>query len=118
MKDFILVQARTGSKRFKNKILRKIHNKTILEILVNRLKNSILKDKIIILTTKKREDLKIVNICKKINILYFRGSENDLVKRYYDCVKKFNISLLLSPANCIIFKLLFVLLFFIVPFVE
>ena len=37
MNDCILVQARTGSQRLKNKILLKIHGKTILEILVSRL---------------------------------------------------------------------------------
>ena len=39
--DYILVQARTGSKRLKNKVLKKINNKTILENLILRLKNVI-----------------------------------------------------------------------------
>ena len=36
--DCILVQARTGSKRYKNKILKKINKRTILENLIIRLK--------------------------------------------------------------------------------
>ena len=54
--DYILVQARTGSKRLKNKILKKINRKTILENLIIRLKKVKKIKKIIVLTTKKKED--------------------------------------------------------------
>ena len=40
MNDCILVQARTGSQRLKNKILLKIQGKTILEILISRQKST------------------------------------------------------------------------------
>ena len=50
MTDCILVQARTGSKRFKNKVLKKIHKKTILEIVINRLQNSTTLKNIYVLT--------------------------------------------------------------------
>ena len=86
--DCILVQARTGSKRLKDKILKKINGKTVLENLILRLKSSTELKNIIILTTKNRGDDRIISLLKKIDVNYFRGSENDLVKRYYDCVKK------------------------------
>ena len=101
MTDCILIQARTGSKRFKNKVLKKIHKKTILEIVINRLQNSTTLKNIYVLTSKKKNDTQIVNLCKKIGIKYFRGSENDVVKRYYDCVKKHKIkNIIRITADC------------------
>ena len=70
MNDYILVQARTGSQRLKNKILLKIHGKTILEILVSRLKKCKNIHNLIIVTTKKSRDDIIVKICKKSNQLF------------------------------------------------
>ena len=44
MKDYIVIQARVGSKRFPNKVLKKINNKTILETIIARLKKTVLKN--------------------------------------------------------------------------
>ena len=52
--DCILVQARTGSKRLKNKVLKKINRRTILENLIIRLKKVKKIKNIIVLTTKKK----------------------------------------------------------------
>ena len=87
MNDYILVQARTGSQRLKNKILLKIQGKTILEILISRLKKCKNIHNLIIVTTKKSRDDIIVKICKKIKLITFRGSENNLINRYYKCAK-------------------------------
>ena len=84
----IIIEARSGSKRFPFKILRKISNKTILELLIDRLKTKIPKNKIIVATTKKKEDFPITNICIRNNIKFFRGSENNLINRIYSAAKK------------------------------
>jgi len=52
--DYILVQARTGSKRLKNKVLKRINRRTILENLIIRLKKVKKIKNIIVLTTKKK----------------------------------------------------------------
>ena len=54
MKTGILLQARCDSRRFPKKILEKINNKTMLETVIDRLKN-INKTKLIIVTTKKKK---------------------------------------------------------------
>ena len=87
----IIIQARMGSSRLPNKVLLKYKNLSILDILINRLKNTRLIDKIIIATTNKKKDIKIVNYCKKNNIKYFRGSETDVLSRYYLAAKKYKI---------------------------
>ena len=87
----VIIQARMGSTRLKGKVLIQIKNKSFLEILINRLKKSNKISKIIIATTNKHIDNKIINFCKKKNIDYFRGPEKNVLKRYYFAAKKFNV---------------------------
>ena len=51
-----ILQARTDSKRFPNKVLKRIYNLTILEHIINRLKYSRKINKIIVATTKNSSD--------------------------------------------------------------
>ncbi len=85
-----IIQARLGSTRLPNKVLKKIENKTLLELYINRLKPSKLINKVVIATTTNIEDDAIANLAKEINIECFRGSENDLLDRYYQCAKQYN----------------------------
>lgn len=73
-----------------NKVLRKIKGKTLLELYINRVKQSRLIDKIVIATTTKSVDNVIEEIASKLGIECFRGSENDLLDRYYQCAKKYH----------------------------
>jgi spore coat polysaccharide biosynthesis protein SpsF len=88
----LIVQARTGSSRLPNKI---IYNSkdgiTFLEYFYKRIKRSKLINRIIIATTIKKEDDIICDICERNNWLYFRGSENNVLERFYECSKKFNV---------------------------
>lgn len=84
-----ILQARMGSSRLPNKVLRKIKGKTLLELYINRVKQSRLIDKIVIATTTNSEDDVIEKIASKLGIECFRGSENDLLDRYYQCAKKY-----------------------------
>lgn len=85
-----IIQARTGSSRLPNKVLMKIREKTLLELYVNRVKKSRLIDKIVVATTEKAEDDLIEELTKYLGIECFRGSENDLLDRYYQCAKKYH----------------------------
>ncbi len=92
MKNFgIIVQARTGSKRFPNKILKKINKISILEFLIKRLLLCFTNKEIFIATTSKKNDRKIVNIAKNFNLNFYRGSEGDVSLRYLNCAKKYKI---------------------------
>ena len=61
----VIIQARYNSKRLEGKVLKKIGNKTILEILIERLKQSKLIDQIIVACPNSKNNKKIVNFCKK-----------------------------------------------------
>ena len=87
----IIIEARTGSSRFPNKVLKKIGKRTLIEFIIDRLKKIKRKNKIILATTKKNEDLALIKIAKKNQIDFFRGSENNVYKRVLDAAKKFKI---------------------------
>jgi spore coat polysaccharide biosynthesis protein SpsF len=81
------IQVRTSSKRFNKKVLKKIDNNYLFLNVYNRVKVSRRIDKIIILTSTHKSDDVIEKICLKKNISYFRGSLNNVLKRYCDAIK-------------------------------
>lgn len=90
MKIVAVTQARLGSSRLPGKILLPIADKTILQIHLERIQTSEKINKIIVATTTKKKDEAIVEICKSLNFAYFRGSENDVLDRFYQATKDEN----------------------------
>lgn len=89
----IFVAARSGSKRLPNKHFLKINkNLKMIDLCIMRLKKVKLAKKIFLCTTKKNEDNKFINVCKKHGIELFRGSEQDVQKRFLDCAKQNSIN--------------------------
>tara|TARA_Y100000590_G_scaffold462165_1_gene625584 strand:- start:537 stop:1301 length:765 start_codon:yes stop_codon:yes gene_type:complete len=90
----IIIEARLGSKRFPSKHLLEIKGKKIIEILIERLKKVKTVNKIIIATTKKKEDIKFKAIAKKHKIDIYRGSENNVFNRVVCAGLKFNSNII------------------------
>ena len=88
------IQCRLGSKRLPGKILKKIENKTILEILLNRIKKSKQINKIIVNTSTSKQDDLIVEFCKKRKIEVFRGDEKRVFDRIKDLIKKIIVKII------------------------
>ena len=78
--------ARTNSSRLKSKLFRKILNTNLLIKNIKIAKKILYVDKIIIATTDNKEDKKIVSIAKKMKVEYFRGSEKNVLDRFYKCL--------------------------------
>ena len=87
----VIIQARYNSSRFEGKVLAKIKNKSLLEILINRIKKAKNIDQIIVACTKNSKDEGIINICKKLKIKFYRGSESNVISRYFFAAKKYGI---------------------------
>ena len=84
------IEARMTSSRLPGKVLMPAIEKiTMLEFMINRLKMSKKIDDIIIATTTNESDNSIINLCKKNKIKFFRGSEDDVLERVYECHKEF-----------------------------
>ncbi len=94
-----IVQARTGSVRFQDKIVREFHKgRSILEILIKKL--SVFSDiPIIIATTTNSEDDKITGIAKNMGVNYFRGSENNVLKRFIEAAQEFNLDYIIRVCS-------------------
>lgn len=82
-----IVQARMGSTRLRGKILKPLAGKPALQHLVDRLNYCRRLGKIIIATTVSPEDDVVEQFCRDNNILCFRGSELDVLDRYYQAAK-------------------------------
>ena len=95
----LIIQARLNSKRFPEKILKKVNKKEVLTIMLERLKKKF-KNKIIVAISNK-DYKKIVNICNKKKIKFFLGSDNNVLERYYKCAIKNSIKTIVRiPSDC------------------
>ncbi len=86
-----IIQARMGSSRLPNKVLMDIDGKPSLKFMIDRVKKSKRVEKIIVGTTTNERDKVIVEFCLKNNILFYCGSENDVLDRYYNASKNNNV---------------------------
>ena len=85
------IEARMTSSRLPGKVLMEAHkNISMLEFMLNRVKKSKLIDDIIVATTVNKDDDDIVNLCNKLNINVFRGSEPDVLLRVLEAHKSLN----------------------------
>lgn len=83
IKTLAIIQARFGSTRLPGKVLKKINTKSLLEIGLNRISKSKIIDKIVVATTDNSIDEAIVDEVKRLGFDYFRGSEQDVLDRFY-----------------------------------
>jgi len=82
----VIVQARTSSKRFRNKVLFNIYGKPLILHVVEKIKK-IGNVNIVVSTSKKKDDDLLVKLLIKNNIKFFRGSLNNVAKRLYETAK-------------------------------
>lgn len=89
MKNIIVIQARSGSKRFPNKIFKNIGSITILDQIINISKSIDKVENIFIATTTLEEDNLIEDICTVNNIHCFRGDVGNVYSRYSTIAKNY-----------------------------
>ena len=81
-KATVIIQARMGSTRLPGKVLKSIQNYAALEFLVRRLRMSSMVKNIVVATTENMKDNAIEKFCIEKELNYFRGPEEDVLKRY------------------------------------
>ena len=86
-----IIQIRLNSSRLKRKALLKIQNLTLIEHLFSQLSYSTQIDKKIIATTTESIDNDIKKLANNIGIQCFRGDSLNVLDRYYNCAKSFDI---------------------------
>ena len=85
-----IIQARLGSKRFPQKILKNVLGESIIELIVNRIKLSKKINQVVVAIPNTKNEDKLYSYLKKKNIKTFRGSEKNVLKRYFDAANSFN----------------------------
>jgi spore coat polysaccharide biosynthesis protein SpsF len=86
MKILSITQARFGSSRLPGKVLKQINGKSLLEIHFERLVKSKLLTESILATTNLSSDDPIEKLAINLKWKYYRGSENDVLDRFYKAV--------------------------------
>ncbi len=84
-----IVQARMGSTRLPGKSLRLINGKPALQHVIQRISTCHNVDRVIIATSTSEADNAIALFCSDFEIPCYRGSEDDVLDRYYQCAKRF-----------------------------
>ncbi len=87
MRTLIIVQARMTSTRLPGKVLKEVNGKPLLAYQIERLRRVSRATDIVVATTVNDADLPIVDLCGRLDIPVTRGSEHDVLARYYEAAK-------------------------------
>jgi spore coat polysaccharide biosynthesis protein SpsF len=83
----IIVQARMSSTRLPGKIIMPIMGRPVLEYQLDRLRRVRTASEIVVATTTNPADQAIVELASRQGFKYFRGSETDVLSRFYYAAK-------------------------------
>ncbi len=95
MKTLAVAQARMGSTRFPGKVLKPLSGIPILAWVVRALRMAPGIDQIVIATSTLEADDAIVRWCKENHVACFRGSESDVLDRFYRCAVEYDADVVL-----------------------
>lgn len=84
----VIIQARMGSTRLPGKVLRNIGDLPLLGHVLGRLSMSCQAQKVVVATTLLPQDDAIAEYCEEVGADCFRGDEQDVLDRYYQCAKQ------------------------------
>lgn len=84
----VIIQARMGSTRLPGKVLKPIVGKVLLDHVLGRLSQLEYPVKIVVATSDLPQDDAIAQHCLCMGVAVFRGSETDVLDRYYQCARE------------------------------
>lgn len=90
MKYLVMIQARCGSTRLPNKVLKDLCGKPALEQMIRRVQQSKKVDEVMVITSIEKSNLPILKLCSEIGVRVGVGSEDDVLDRYYQTAKLLN----------------------------
>jgi spore coat polysaccharide biosynthesis protein SpsF len=83
MRVVAIIQARMGSTRLPGKVLMDLAGEPMLVRVVDRVRQAKMVDEVVVATTDQPGDAPLVQLCQERGFPCFRGSENDVLDRYY-----------------------------------
>jgi glutamate-1-semialdehyde 2,1-aminomutase/spore coat polysaccharide biosynthesis protein SpsF len=83
-----IIQARMGSSRLPGKSLAEIENRPMLWHVIERVKRARLIDRVVVATSTSPGDDAIEAMCRENDVHCYRGSENDVLDRFYGAARE------------------------------
>jgi spore coat polysaccharide biosynthesis protein SpsF len=99
MKTVAIIQARMGSTRLPGKVMKQLCGKTVLAHVIFRVQACPLVDEVVVATTTLPSDDAIVTESEKCGAKWFRGSEEDVLERYYLTAKQYNADVIVRVTS-------------------
>ena len=87
MKYLALIQARCGSTRLPNKVLKDLCGKPALQRMIERVQRSAVVDEVMVVTSIEKNNLPILRLCADLGVRVGVGSEDDVLDRFYQTAK-------------------------------
>ena len=104
MKYVGMIQARCGSSRLPNKVLKDLSGKTDLQWVIERVRRSRLLDEVMVVTSIEKDNLPLIKLCAELGVRVFVGSEDDVLDRYYQAARLVNPEYIVRvTADCPLF---------------
>lgn len=104
MKIVAIIQARMGSTRLPGKVMKQLCGKTVLAHVITRVKACSLVDEVVVATTTSSTDDVIVAEAEKYGAKSFRGSEANVLERYYLAAKEYQAEVVVRvTSDCPLF---------------
>ncbi len=107
MKVGAIIQARTSSTRFPQKVLKELpydSGITVLGQVIRRVRRAGRLDKVVVATTEDPQDAEIVKVAKRESVDYYRGSTRDVLERFYGAAKQYDLGVIVritSDCPCV-----------------
>jgi spore coat polysaccharide biosynthesis protein SpsF len=101
MKIVTVIQARRGSSRLPDKVLKPVFGTPILLKMVERVQRSQLHGQLVVATTHEEADQAIIDLCARENIACFAGHSTDLLDRHYQAALHYQAEAVVKiPSDC------------------
>lgn len=94
-----IIQARMTSTRLPGKVMKKVNGVTLLEYQLERVMRSRLLNNVIVATTDNGTEKPIVDLCTDLGIAIYKGSEENVLKRYYHAAKKYDADIIVRMTS-------------------
>ena len=93
------IEARMTSTRLPGKVMLPFVGKPGLQVMIERLNRSQLVDQIVVATTVNLEDQLIVKLCQRLGIAFYRGSEEDVLKRLVEAGQSVSADIIIETTS-------------------
>jgi spore coat polysaccharide biosynthesis protein SpsF len=105
MTTAIIIQARMTSSRFPGKIMRLLDGRTVLDRVLDRAEHVRGVDTVIVACPKDDASAPIYEACRARGVLYYAGSEMNVLSRYYEAAKKHGLDVIMRiTSDCPFFN--------------